>query len=362
MDSSDPEICIQADGTCNHCNHYFMRAEKEILVGVERDQRLAEMVEKIKRTGAKRDYDCIIGISGGVDSTAVAYHVKRLGLRPLAVHLDNGWNSELAVDNIKKTLDVLGVDLYTHVIDWSEFRDLQLSFLKASVPNCEIPTDHAISALMITMAMKTGARFVLTGSNLATEGIMPHAWGYYNQDLKHIRAIHRQFGSVPLKTFPQLGIAKYLWAVLGRGVRFVPFLNYVDYNKDEAKAMIQRELGWRDYGGKHFESIYTRFFQGWILPKKFGYDKRRAHLSTLICSGQVTREEALAEMEQDPYPREIAEADREYVIKKLGLTEESFDRIIAAPPKLHASYPSNKFFYHDLHALKQAFKRIATRV
>ncbi|MBM4076522.1 MAG: N-acetyl sugar amidotransferase, partial [Planctomycetes bacterium] len=338
------------------------RARNELFVGREREIQLEKMVDTIKREGRGRDYDCIIGVSGGVDSTMVAYHMKQLGLRSLAVHLDNGWNSELAVCNIKQTLDTLGIDLITHVIDWEEFRDLQLSFLKASVPNCEIPTDHAINALMINTALKTGARFILTGSNLATEAIMPLAWGYHNQDLIHIRAIHRQFGTIPLKTFPTLSLPKFLWTVMVRGVKLVPILNYLNYKKTEAKELIQKELGWRDYGGKHFESIYTRFFQGYILPRKFGYDKRRAHLSTLVASGQMARDEALREMKNDVYGGNDLQQDLEFVIKKFGLTEAQFEEIMTAAPKRHTDYPSNYMIYEKLTSLKKIFKRIATRV
>jgi N-acetyl sugar amidotransferase len=315
----------------------------------------------MKRNGQGREYDCIIGVSGGVDSTTVAYHVKRLGLRPLALHLDNGWDSELAVDNIKRTLDKLGIDLYTHVIDWEEFRDLQLSFLKASVPNLEIPTDHAISSLLLNTAVKKGIKHIVMGGNLSTEGIMPISWGYYNQDLRHIRAVHRRFGTRKLRTFPRLSLLRYLWVFLVRGVRYLPILNCLDYDKAKAKELIQEELGWRDYGGKHYESIYTRFFQGYILPVKFGFDKRKAHLSTLIASGQITREQALQEMTKDAYGTpELLAQDREFVIKKFGLTESEFEAIMKAPPKRHTDYPSNHYIFHELKGLKEWFKRLAT--
>ena len=362
MDTTDPRIVFDEAGGCNHCHDYDQRASQELFAGKEREHRLELMVEAIKREGRGRDYDCVIGVSGGVDSTMVAYYTKQLGLRPLAIHLDNGWNSELAVCNIKQTLDTLGIDLMTHVIDWDEFRNLQLSFLKASVPNCEIPTDHAINALLIDTALKTRTRFILNGSNLVSEAIMPLAWGYHNQDLRHVRAIHRQFGSVPLKTFPTLSLFKFVWSIMVRGVKLVPFLNYVDYNKEKAKTLIQSELGWRDYGGKHFESVYTRFFQGYILPRKFGYDKRRAHLSTLICSAQMTRAEALCEIGKDVYGGNDIEQDRKFVVKKLGLTDQQFEDIMHAPAKKHTEYPSNHFIYEEMKSLKKLFKRIATQV
>lgn len=360
MDTSDAEISFDESGVCNHCKQYYERVAKERFTGKEGETRLKELVTKIRRHGRGKEYDCLIGVSGGVDSTTVAYHAKRLGLRPLAIHLDNGWNSELAVDNIKGTLDRLGIDLYTHVIDWEEFRDLQMSFLKASVPNSEIPTDHAILALLINTALKWGIKYVLQGGNVATEGILPFSWGYYNQDLKHLKAVHRRFGAKRLRTLPQLSLCRFVYAIMVRGVKYIPILNYLDYNKHEAKNLIQEQFGWRDYGGKHYESIYTRFFQGYILPVKFGYDKRRAHLSTLVCSGEITRQEALQEMSKPPYEAEQLEQDKEYVIKKFGLTTDEFEAIMQAPVRRHGDYPSHHFFFHQLQTLKRIFKRIAT--
>lgn len=361
MDTSDPDIEFDESGVCNHCRTYFHRVEKEVHSGAEGRHRLDELVEKVKADGRGKDYDCVIGVSGGVDSSFVAYKVKQLGLRPIAVHFDNGWNSELAVQNIKQLLDKLGIDLYTYVVDWSEFRDLQRSFLRASVPNCEIPTDHAIYAVLFRIAAKYRLRYLITGGNVTTEGIMPLSWGYYSQDLHHLKAIHRRFGSVPLRTFPRLGLARFLYHVFVRRVRMIPILNYFDYNKAEAMRVLQEDLGWRYYGGKHYESIFTRFFQGYYLPRKFGFDKRRAHLSTLVCSGQIGREAALKEMQQSPYGNLDPEVDRDYVVKKFGLTEQEFDDIMHAPPGLHMGYPSHAMVYEGLSGLRKVFKRIATR-
>lgn len=360
MDTSDPEIEFSGDGTCNHCQRYERRAAVEVPTPDLAAERMTALVERIRRQGHRKPYDCIIGVSGGVDSTTVAYHVRRLGLRPLALHLDNGWNSELAVHNIQQTLNALQIDLHTHVIEWAEFRDLQLSFLRASVPNCEIPTDHAINALLINTAVKMGIRYILHGGNLVTEGILPYAWTYYNQDLRHLRAIHHRFGSMRLSTLPQISLPRFVSAILLRGVRYIPILNYLGYRKDEAKQLIQRELGWRDYGGKHQESIYTRFYQGYILPAKFGFDKRRAHLSTLICSGQMSRAEAMQEIRREAYDPSTLDRDREFVIKKLGITPAEFECLMHSPPKRHSDYPSNRFFFHELQGLRERFKAIAT--
>jgi N-acetyl sugar amidotransferase len=360
MDTSDPEICFDEHGVCNHCTAAIERMHRQLLPGEERERALAELVERIKLEGRGKEYDCIIGVSGGVDSTTTAYWVKKLGLRPLAVHFDNGWDSELAVDNIKKTLDTLGIELYTYVVDWEEFRDLQLSFLKASVANCETPTDHGIDALLFHMARKQRVRFVLSGSNLVTEAIMPISWGHYTQDLRHIKAIHRRFGSRPLKTMPLISLYGYLSYVFLHGIRQVPFLNYIDYDKNRSKELLTEELGWRDYGGKHYESVWTRFFQGYYLPEKFGFDKRRAHLSTMVCSGQVTREQALSEMEKPPYDAALLREDKQFVLKKFGLTPDSFGKILSAPSRLAQDYPNHRFLFHSLAPIKNTFRRIAT--
>lgn len=361
MDTSDPEIAFDEKGICNHCRQYEHRVATEIVRGPAGEARLAATVDAIRNSGRGKDYDCIIGVSGGVDSTTVAYTVKRkLGLRPLAVHFDNGWNSELAVDNIQRALKILDIDLETHVVDWEEFRDLQLSFLRASVANAEIPTDHGINALLYQAAARHGVKYIIGGGNVATEGILPFAWGYYNQDLRHLKAIHRQFGTVPLRTMPTISMRDYLWYVFVRRIRIIPILNYVGYNKTASMELIQRELGWRHYGGKHYESIYTRFFQGYLLPRKFGFDKRRAHLSTLVCSGEISREAALAEMQNDPYAANNLREDKEFVLKKLGLTTAEFDAIMALPRRTYRDYPSNALFFHRMASLRKLFKKIAT--
>jgi N-acetyl sugar amidotransferase len=362
MDTSDPTIQFDENGICKHCIAAIERINRQLLSLAERKQALEVLVEKIKIEGKGKDYDCIVGVSGGVDSSTAAYTAKKMGLRPLAVHFDNGWDAELAVDNIKKIIDKLGIELYTHVVDWEEFRDLQLSFLKSSVPNCEIPTDHGIFALLWRMALKNGVRFILTGSNVVTEAIMPYSWGHYNQDLKHLKAIHRRLGNKPLCTLPTISLAQYLYYVFIKRVRQIPFLNYIEYNKNDAKNKLKEEIGWRDYGGKHYESIWTRFFQGYYLPTKFGFDKRRPHLSTLICSGQITRDEALAEMEKPPYPSDLLRSDMQFVKKKFGLTDEEFKVILHAPPRQHNEFPGHYFLLHKLEKYKNIFRQIATSV
>jgi N-acetyl sugar amidotransferase len=360
MDTTDPQIVFDENGVCNHCTAALERMRQQLLPPEERARALAAIVAEIKEEGKGRDYDCIIGVSGGVDSSMVAYTAKQHGLRPLAVHLDNGWNSELAVDNIKRVLDHMGIELYTHVIDWEEFKDLQLSFLKSSVPNCEIPTDHAIGALLFQMAARHGTRFILSGSNLATEAIMPLSWGHYNQDLKHLKAVHRRFGRRPLRTLPKISLPDYLYYVFVKRIRQIPFLNYMDYRRSDAKRLLEQDFGWRDYGGKHYESVWTRFFQGHYLPTKFGFDKRKAHESSMICSGLVTREQALATMEEPIYDPALLKQDLEFVVKKFGLTPEEWEEIMRAPPRSHLDYPGHHILLYRMDPLRRMFRKAAT--
>jgi len=362
MDTTDPDITFDGNGVCNHCTAALERIEKQLLPAGERERALARLVERIKKDGKGKDYDCIIGLSGGVDSSTVALWVSRLGLRALAVHLDNGWNAEKAVGNIKKAVEQPNIDLYTHVVDWEEFRDIQLSFLKASVPNCEIPTDHGIFALLWKMARKEKVRYILTGSNVVTEAIMPYAWGHYNQDLRHLKAVHKRYSSVPIKTLPTIYLFQYVYDVFVRGIRQVPFLNYIEYDKNLAKKELCRELNWSDYGAKHYESVWTRFFQGYYLPVKYGFDKRKAHLSSMICTGQISREDALEEMKSPPYDEALLRVDMRFVTRKFGLTEQGFADIMAAPPRKHTEFPSHYFLFHKMSKYKNMFRKIATSV
>lgn len=338
MDTTDPEIVFDENGICNHCHTYDGMVRDYVVDGEEGLRRLGQLAEKIRKDGRDKKYDCVIGVSGGVDSTYVAFRVKQLGLRPLAVHLDNGWDSELAVKNIEETLKRLGIDLYTEVLDWEEFKDLQVSFLKASTPDSEIPTDHAINALLSNMAEKIGVKYIIIGTNVRTETHLPRSWSQGHSDWKYIRELHKKFGIRPLKTFPHYNFFTYYRRALTQ--QRIEILNYIGYNKKEALRVLQDELGWRYYGGKHYESIYTRFYQGYILPEKFGFDKRRSHLSSLVCSGEMTREQALDELKVPTYAPSMQEEDREYVIKKLGLTEDEFSAIMKAPNRSYWDYPS----------------------
>lgn len=329
----DPHIQFNDNGLCNHCQRYDKLVKERVFTGEVGEQKLKSLVATIQDAGKGREYDCIIGVSGGVDSTYVAWLTKSLGLRPLAVHFDNGWNSELAVQNIESTLGKLGIDLYTYVVDWPEFRDLQLSFLKASTPDGEIPTDHAINALLWQQASKRGIRYIISGMNFATEALSVPHWAYGHSDWTYIKDVHRKFGTKPLRTYPHFTLPWLLWTNAVKRVRTISLLNYAGYDKDAAKKIITDELGWIDYGGKHYESIYTRFFQGYILPKKFSIDKRYGHLSDLINSGQMTRDEALLEIAKPAYPEHLLQQDLEFVIKKFKISSEDFDRMMATPAR-----------------------------
>lgn len=343
MDTSDPEISFDESGVCSHCHRRDDLLDRYVFRGDEGKVLLDAWVKRIKRDGKGRDYDCIIGISGGVDSSYVAYLVHKLGLRALAVHMDNGWNSELSVKNIELQLNTLGIDLYTEVLDWEIFRDLQLAFLKASTPDSEIPMDHAIVAVLRHKAEEQRIKYVIVGSNYMTETHVPRTWSYGTEDWRYVKAIHDLFGTKSLDKFPHYNL--YMdWVYKYRLTRF-PILNYVDYNKTRAINTLTKELGWKYYGGKHYESIYTRFYQGYILPRKFGYDKRRSHFSSLICAGEITREQAIEELKKPTYPFDLQAQDREYVIKKLELTEEQFEHIMSLPQKTHFDYPSYDGFF-----------------
>ncbi len=355
MDTTDPGITFDADGVCSHCQR-----AKALLASVrfspeESARRLTAIAAHIRSKGSGSEYDAVLGLSGGVDSSYTAYVAHKMGLRVLAVHFDNGWNSEIAVSNIKNIVRTLKFDLETYVIDWEEFRDIQRAFIKASVVDIEMVTDHAITAAMCRIARQHRIRFVLSGQNYATEHCMPKAWIWNKQDLTNLRAIHRKFGEVPLRTFPMMPTWKYL--VFRRlFFEYVVPLNSMNYRKTEAMEFLQRELGWRYYGGKHYESIFTKFYQAYILPRKFNIDKRKAHLSALIRNGELSRPEALAEMEKPLYAPDELARDKEYVLKKLGFSEAEFDRIMAEPPRPHDALPTDRKLVARLMALYMRLK------
>lgn len=337
---ADPDISFDSNGVCNYY-HEYKKAEESLPHGRAAEEQLAQLVQKIKTSGKDKRYDCLIGLSGGVDSTYVAYLVKQLGLRPLAVHLDNGWDSELAVKNVENIITKLGFDLYTLVVNWEEFKDIQLAYLRASVVDIEVVSDHAIFATMYKLAKQHKTGFIISGTNVVTEYIMPPGWLYQKMDFANLKDIHTQFGKLKLKTYPSFDFKKHVYYSAVLKLSPISILNYVPYNKKEVKEIIAKELGWRDYGGKHYESVFTKFYQAYILPEKFKIDKRKAHLSTLICSGQMTKEEALQELEKPLYNSHELKADKEYVLKKFGLSEKAFDDIMKLPIRKHSDFKTD---------------------
>lgn len=359
MDTSDAEIEFREDGVCSHCVTYEHRKAIFLPSGpAEAEDRLRAIVAEMKEAGRGREYDCLLGVSGGVDSSYLAHLAVELGLRPLAVHIDSGWDSELAVKNIEMLMTRLGLDLHTHVIDWQEIRDLQVAYLKASVINADIPFDHAIPAVLHRIAAQYGIRHILSGQNFITESVMPVSWIYYSKDLRNLKAINKRFGSRRLKRYPTYSLwDQFRYKVLKR-IKTVHLLNYIDYVKQDALDLLEKKYDWRNYGGKHYESVYTRFFQGYILPTKFGVDKRRPHLSTLILSGQLDREDALRQLERDPYnddEQTLAE-DLEYFPKKLGLSQAEFAEIMALPVRSHFDYPNNHSIFMRLRDLRDRIR------
>lgn len=354
MDTSDPEITFDADGVCNHC-HYFENNVKPAWFPDDRGEvMLQKMISEVKAYGRGKRYDSIIGISGGVDSSYLAVKVAEWGLRPLAVHVDAGWNSELAVKNIEQIVTKAGLDLVTHVVDWDDMRELQLSFLRSNVANQDTPQDHAFFAGLYNYAMKEGIKYVINGSNYATESVLPSSWGYDSMDADQLRAIHKRFGTAPLKNYPIIGFAQFnLYYPRIKGMQILKPLNYMHYSKQEAIDYLEKNYGWRYYGGKHYESRWTRFFQAHYLPKKFGYDKRKAHIASLVVTGEITRDQALEELAKPLYSdNELAE-DMAFVAKKLGVSVDELQGFIDAPPSHWSEYPNHMSKMRTL----QAFDR-----
>ena len=350
MDTSDSNITFDSRRWCDYCNNYH----RNILPNWHPDERgeseLVPVIEKIKRDGQGKDHDCLIGISGGVDSSYVTYLAKaKFGLRPLLFHVDAGWNSQQAVNNIEKLVDGLGVGLHTEVIDWQEMKDLQLAFFKAQVPHIDTPQDHAFFAALYNFAAKHGFKYILTGANYSTECVRePLEWHYHASDLRQLKDIHRRFGTRPLKTFPLADIFTYkLYYRFIKGVQVVKPLNHVPFHKEEAMQELVEKFGWQKYAHKHYESRFTRFYEGYWLPMKFGYDKRRAHFSSLILTGQLSRAEALERIAKTAYDPETLAQDFEYIATKLGLTVPELKTIMAGPNKSYRDY-SNAMSLIDL--------------
>jgi N-acetyl sugar amidotransferase len=336
---ADPDITFDENGICNYYYEYLDAEKQQVLKGDAGEKKYNAIIAQIKVDGKGKKYDCILGVSGGVDSTYLAYLAKQAGLRVLCVHFDNGWNSELAVKNIQNIVEKCGFDLFTYVIDWEEFKDIQLAYFKANVIDIEAVTDIAISNVVNKIAAEKKIKHVLSGDNVVTEYTLPKAWTYKNTT--NLMSIQKAFGALKLKKYPL--IHPILRRIYARTIMFEVCkpLNLLAYNKKEAKRIIETELNWVDYGGKHYESVFTRFYQGYILPKKFKVDKRKAHLSNLIFSGQLNKDEALKELEAEIYPSILFKKDLDFVLKKLNFSTESFEAYINAPIVSHKEFSSS---------------------
>ncbi|WP_262889553.1 N-acetyl sugar amidotransferase [Tenacibaculum pelagium] len=349
MDTTDSKIVFDKNGVCDHCNTFYT----DILPKWHTDERghkeLEGIISKIKKEGKGKDFDCLMGMSGGIDSSYLLYvMVKKYGLRPLVFHVDAGWNSQIAVNNIERLVDGLGLDLYTEVINWEEIKDLQLAFFKSGVPHVDVPQDHAFFATMYKFASKHKIKYILTGGNYSTECVRnPLEWMYYQSDSIQLKDIYKKFGTGKLKDYP---VSNILWHKIYlpyvRGIKLIRPLDFVPYNKDEAMQLLVDEFGYQKYPQKHFESRFTRFYEAYWLPEKFGYDTRKVQYSSLILTNQMTREEAIEALSKPGYDPETIAQDFEYIATKLGITVEELQSYMDAPNKTYKDYKSQENIYN----------------
>lgn len=345
MDTTDSAISFNAAGVCDHCRNFHAKTEPNWHTDQRGRDTLEQVVEKIRADGKGKDFDCIMGMSGGVDSSYLTYVAKvELGLRPLVFHVDAGWNSQEAVNNIETLVDKLGLDLFTEVIDWEEMRDLQLAFFKAGVPHIDVPQDHAFFATMYNFAEKHRIKHILTGANYSTECVKnPKEWIYFGTDVRQILDIHTQFGQRPLRHFPLSNILRHkIYLRYLRGIEVVMPLNYVPYIKEEAIALLVEKFGWQRYPQKHFESRFTRFYEGYWLPQKFRFDTRKVQFSSLILTGQMTRDAALERLATPAFDAQTIAQDFEYIATKLGISVAELQSYFDAPNKSYKDYKSQK--------------------
>ena len=334
LDSTVADIWFDETGNCKYC-YIHDEMEKAHPLGEKLNHELTLLIKKIKAKGKNKKYDCIAGVSGGRDSTFTLYTAVRMGLRPLAVHFDNSWNSDISVQNIKKACEILKVDLHTIVADWEEFKDLQISFLRASTPDADIPSDYAIYSVLYHMADKEGIKYILNGHSFRTEGTSPISWTY--MDPLYVRSVHRKFGKLKkFRSFPHMTLLKLQYYIWIKRIREIRLMEFIDYRKKEVDDILNQELEWQYYGGHHHENLYTRFFQSYYLPRKFNIDKRKTELSALVRSGQIKRDEALREISDSEYDYDNKTV--EYAINKLGLSQEEFKEIMELPVKSHNDY------------------------
>lgn len=344
QDTTNEEIYFDEKGVCNYCNNFYQNILPKWKKNLVESKILENLIKKIKNNNNKNKYDCLIGVSGGIDSSYLAYLAKvKFNLNPLLFHVDAGWNTNNATVNIANLMDNLNLDLITKVIDWETIKDLQLSFFKAQVPSLDTVQDHAFFASLYNYAAKNKYKYILTGANFATESIRePLEWHYHASDLKQIKDIHKKFGKNTLKKFPQCDIFKYkIYYRYFKGIRVISPLNYINYNKEEAMDFLEKEIDWKKYSHKHHESRFTKFYEGYWLSEKFGYDKRKVHFSSLILSNQMSREEALHKIKKSVYEDQDIDLEFDYISKKLGIEKNELLNLKEGKNKSHTDYKSN---------------------
>ncbi len=362
MDTSDQKIIFDGEGVCNHCHEFDDVTSKRWFPNEEGANKLKSMVASIKLDGKGKEYDCIIGLSGGVDSSYLALIMKDYGLRPLVVHVDAGWNSELAVYNIEKTVKHCGYDLHTHVVDWQEIRDLQVAYLKSGVANQDVIQDHAFFASLYHFAVKNNIKTVISGGNIATESVFPKAWHHSAMDAINLKAIHKKFGSLKLKQYKTISFLDYFfyYPFVKRMTVLRP-LNFLPYHKENAIKTLKETVGYKEYGHKHGESRFTKFFQNYYLPEKFDMDKRKPHLSSQILSGEITREHALTELQTPLYEAGELSEDKVYVAKKLGLRLEELEQLVGSVGRDYAEYANWDSRYAFMQSVRVLVQKVLGR-
>ena len=348
MDTSDSRIIFDENGVCDHCLDFYSNVKPNWHTDNTGRLELESIINRIKRDDKNRDFDCLLGLSGGVDSSYMLHiAVKEFGLRPLVFHVDGGWNSELAVNNIQVMIDKLDLDLYTEVINWEEMRNFQLTFFKSGVPHIDIAQDHAFVATLYNYADKHNIKYILNGGNISTECVRnPMEWLYYGTDMVHIRDLIKRFGTIKLKTYPFSSVLRHKFYLRYlRGVKVVKMLNYRPYNKDAALKLLENEYGWKPYPQKHFESRFTKFFEGYWLPERFGFDTRRVQYSSLILTGQMSRDVALEKLKEPAYNPETISDEFDYIATKLGITSEELTTYFTMEKKFYWDYKNQEALF-----------------
>jgi N-acetyl sugar amidotransferase len=349
MDTSDTRISFDVNGLCDHCNTFNYNIKPYWHTDEKGKKKLEKLVSEIKKEGQGKDFDCLMGMSGGIDSSYLLYKmVSEFGIRPLVFHVDAGWNSQIAVNNIERLVDGLGLDLYTEVINWEEMKDLQLAFLKSGVPHVDVPQDHAFFATMYKFASKYKVKTILTGGNYSTECVRnPLEWMYYQSDSIQLRDIYKKHGSGELKDYPVTNILWHkIWLPYIIGIKLFRPLDYIPYDKEEAMQTLVEKFGYQKYPQKHFESRFTRFYEGYWLPNRFGYETRKVQYSSLILTNQMTREEALEKLKEPMYTQEQINEDFEFVSNKLGITTTELWSYFNAPKRTFKDYKSQQGIYN----------------